>query len=422
MNPIDQHALDWATLVHAGDRVACSHMTAEPVALLRSLAASGAHGGAYGVQLGVPFSDAAAAFPAATALTTFGGMGTAGVLARQRPVVLSRQHYSQCARVFASGEERADVVLVSLARAADGRLFLGAAHGFALEAARRARCVVAEINAQAPAVLGAPWPPEIRIDVAIEVDYPLAVPAASRISEVERQIARHVAPLVGDGACLQVGIGTLPSAVLEGLASHRALGLHSGMLTPALWGLVEAGVIDNSRKTIDAGVSVAGVVYGDATLYAAVDEHPAVRLCEPGYTHTPEVIAQIDRFFALNSALEVDLRGRMNAETVIASDGRPRAVGGVGGLVDFVRAARHARHGRAVIALPSRQASGAPRIVAALGGPVTVDAEDADLVVTEHGVAELRGASAHERARRLIAIAHPDDREGLLDKWKAVDQ
>jgi acetyl-CoA hydrolase len=147
-----------------------------------------------------------------------------------------------------------------------------------------------------------------------------------------------------------------------------------------------------------------------------------VRLREPGYTHAPEVIAQIERFFALNSALEVDLRGRMNAETVIASDGLPRAVGGVGGLVDFVRAARHSRQGRTVIALPSRQASGASRIVAALSGPVTVDAEDADLVVTEHGVAELRGVSASERARRLIAIAHPDDREGLLDKWKAVAQ
>ena len=99
MNLIDPNVLDWDTLVHAGDRIACSHMTAEPVALLRSLAASGAHGGAYSVQLGVPFSNAAAAFPAATTLTTFGGMGTAGALARQRPVVLSRQHYSQCGQV-----------------------------------------------------------------------------------------------------------------------------------------------------------------------------------------------------------------------------------------------------------------------------------------------------------------------------------
>jgi acetyl-CoA hydrolase len=185
------------------------------------------------------------------------------------------------------------------------------------------------------------------------------------------------------------------------------------MLTPALWRLVEAGVIDNSRKALDAGVSVAGIAYGDAALYAAVNENPRVSLREPGYTHVPEVIGRLDRFFALNSALEVDLQGRMNAETVIASDGRPRAVGGVGGLVDFVRAARHSSGGRAVIALPSRSAAGAPRIVARLSGPVTVDAADADTVVTEHGVAELRGASLAQRAAALIAIAHPDDREGL---------
>ena len=419
MNPTEPTAPDWAALVRPGDRIACSHMTAEPVALLRSLAASGVHGGAYRVDLGVPFSDAASAFPAATTLTTFGGMGAAGALARQRPVQLSRQHYSQCAQAYASGAAHADVVLISLARAADGRLFLGAAHGFALAAARRARCVVAEINAMAPAVFGAEWPADVRIDAAMAVAYPLAVPAEGRIGEVERRIAAHVAPLVADGACLQVGIGTLPSAVLEGLAVHRALGLHSGMLTPAVWRLVASGAIDNSRKAIDAGLSVAGVVYGDAALYAAVHEHPAVRLREPGHTHAPDVIAQLDRFFALNSALEVDLCGRMNAETVVANDGRPRHVGGVGGLVDFVRAARHARHGRAVIALPSRQASGAPRIVAALSGPVTIEAEDADTVVTEHGVAELRGVSGDERAQRLIAIAHPDDRADLLDKWKA---
>ncbi|HEY4065621.1 MAG TPA: acetyl-CoA hydrolase/transferase C-terminal domain-containing protein [Burkholderiaceae bacterium] len=413
MDFVDLRALDWPALVRPGDRIACSHMTAEPVALLRSLAASGAHGGAYAVALGVPFSDAASAFPAATALTSFGGMGTAGALARQRPVSLSREHYSRCAAVYERGEQPVDVALVSLARAADGRLFLGAAHGPGLAAARRAARVVVEVNPVAPAVLGAPWPMDLRVDAAVEAAYPVAAAGASRISEVERQIAAHVAPLVADGACLQVGIGSLPSAVLEGLSGHRGLGLHSGMLTPALWRLVETGAIDNSRKTIDAGVSVAGVVYGDAALYAAVNENSRVRLREPGYTHAAEVIARLDGFFALNSALEVDLQGRMNAETVIASDGRPRAVGGVGGLVDFVRAARHSRGGRAVIALPSRSAAGAPRIVACLSGPVTIDAADADTVVTEHGVAELRGASPAQRAEALIAIAHPDDREAL---------
>ena len=393
-------------------------MTSEPVALLRSLAASNPHDGRFHVFLGVPFSDAAASFSSDTTFTTFGGMGSGGALARSHTVRVSMRHYSQCAQVFASGDEHVDVALVSLARAADGTLHLGAAHGYVLEAARRARCIVAEINTMAPVVPGAPWPAELDFDASVEVAYPLPEPAEARISDVERRIAAHVAPLVAHGACLQVGIGSLPSAVLDGLSDHRALGLHSGMLTPALWRLVERGVIDNSRKALAAGISVAGCVYGDAALYAAVHQNPLVSLRAPSCTHAQAVIAQLAGFTAINSALEVDLLGQMNAETVLTASGARRQVGGVGGLNDFVRAARHAPQGLAIVALPSRQATrdgtpGAPRIVATLGGPGTVAASDADVVVTEHGVAHLRHATLDQRARRLIAIAHPDDRDAL---------
>jgi acyl-CoA hydrolase len=192
------------------------------------------------------------------------------------------------------------------------------------------------------------------------------------------------------------------------------------MLTPALQALLESGSADNSRKEIDAGVSVTACVYGDAALYAAMHNHPALRLREPRYTHGREVIARLGRFVALNSALEVDLLGQANAETAIGSDGHLRQVGGVGGLNDFVRGARAAPDGKAIIALPSRQAAragaagpGAARIVARLSGPATVAASDADVVVTEYGSAHLRHASLGERARRLIAIAHPDDRDAL---------
>ena len=199
------------------------------------------------------------------------------------------------------------------------------------------------------------------------------------------------------------------------------------MLTPALHRLIEIGAVDNSRKAIDAGLTVAGSVYGDAALYRAVDGAPHVRLREPAHTHSNSVIAALTRFTAINSALEVDLLGQVNAETVLAADGRRRFVGGVGGLNDFMRAARLASGGKAIVALPSRQAGEkrrrserfVPRIVASLSGPATVAACDADLVVTEHGVAHLRDASADERARRLIAIAHPDDRDTL---WSAAQR
>jgi acyl-CoA hydrolase len=412
--------LAWADLVRPGDQVVCSHMTAEPVALLRALAASAVHDGHFEVFLGVPFSDAASSFAAATVFTTFGAMGSAGALARSHAIRVSPAHYSQCGAAFASGGTRADVVLVSLARDAHGALRLGAAHGYVLDAARHARVVVAEINAMAPAIAGAPWPDEIAIDHRVETSYPLAVAATPRVSDVERRIAAHVATLVADGACLQVGIGSLASAVVEGLRGHRFLGVHSGMLTPALHALLASGAADNSRKAIDAGVSVTACVYGDAALYAAAHGHPALRLREPRYTHGREVIARLAGFVALNSALEVDLLGQANAETAVGRDGRVRQVGGAGGLNDFVRGARAAPGGRAIIALPARQpagdgasGTGAARIVARLSGPATVAASDADTVVTEFGVAHLRHASLGERARRLIAIAHPDDREAL---------
>ena len=419
MNLASTQQIDWSRLVLQGDRIVCSHMTSEPVALLRSLADSGVHEGAFQVFLGVPFSNAGTCFSSRTRFKVFGGMGSAGALARTHTTLVSMQHYSQCQQAFASDAEGVDVVLVGLARSTDGQLHLGAAHGYVLEAARRARCIVAEVNASAPAVCGAPWPTDLDIDVIVETDYPLAQPVVSGISEVERCIAEHVSPLVMPGACLQVGIGSLPSAILECLNLHRHLGLHSGMLTPALWRLIEKGVIDNSAKEIDTGVSVIGCAYGDAPLYAAVHGNTALRLCPPSYTHTAATIAQLTRFTAINSALEVDLLGQMNAEAVLTSGGALRQVGGVGGLNDFVRAARHAAYGLAVVALPSRQLTrdgipGAPRIVASLSGPATVAASDADVIVTEYGVAHLRHATLDERARALIAIAHPDDRDALV--------
>src|SRR5450432_1480569 len=316
--------LDWVALTRPGDRIVCSHMTAEPVALLRALASSGAHDGRFDIFLGVPFSDAAGAFAAATVFTTFGAMGSAGALARTHTTRLSSVHYSQCGDAFASGARGADVVLVSLARDRSGALCLGAAHGFALDAARHARTVVAEVNVRAPALAGAPWPDDIAIDRWVETDYPIAVAAKPRVSDVERTIAGHVAARVSDGACLQVGIGSLASAVVEGLRGHRRLGIHSGMMTPALQRLVELGAVDNSHKESDAGVSITACVYGDAALYAVAHASAVLNLREPRYTHGHATIARLSRFVALNSAIEVDLLGQANAECAPTRDGGTR--------------------------------------------------------------------------------------------------
>jgi acetyl-CoA hydrolase len=418
-------ALDWGRLVRPGDRLACSHMTAEPAALLHSLGdwlAAQAAGDRppLAVFLGVPFSEAATSLPANVEVTTFGGIGAASKLARSRALRYSLSHYGQCEDAFTSGALQCDVALVSLARSATGRLTLGASHGFILAAARSARLVVAEINGMAPAMAGAPWPDDIPIHAAAEVSYPLPIAPELRAGPAEDQIASHIASIVRDGACLQVGIGALPAAVLARLKDHRFLGLHSGMLTPALWTLMRSGAMDNSRKPIDTGIAIAGCAYGDAALYSAVHDDPSVQLREPGYTHAQRVIASLDDLVAINSGLEVDLLGQVNAEAVPAADGRWRYIGGVGGLADFMRGAKLARRGTGIVALPARQPDGRPRIVARLAGPATVSAADADVLVTEHGVARLRDVPLDERVRRIVAVADPADREGLAQAARAM--
>lgn len=394
-------------------------MSAEPVALLQSLARSApAH--ALHLMLGVPFSLAAADLPASCAITTYGAMGSAGQLARSRTVQFSPVHYSRTGLVYEQRDWPCDVALVSLARAPDGRLYLGASHGPALAAARHARHVIAEVNAQAPCVTGAAWPDDIAISVMIEADHALAPLSEQTPGRIEHAIGQQVAALVPDGACLQVGIGSLPSATLAALHTQRQLGVHSGMWSDQLQSLVDAGVVDHSRKSRDAGMAVVGAVLGSDSLYRAADGSPAICLREPGYTHDAAVVASIDDFFSLNSAIEVDLLGNVNAEALVGADGRWRHVGGVGGLPDFVRAARLSRRGRSVIALPSRTAKGHARIVARLVGPCTLAANDTDLVVTEHGVAHLRDASLDQRVQRMLAIADPEDRDSLAAGARAM--
>lgn len=410
----------WSRWLRPGDHLVCSHMSAEPAALLADLARCPDLPQPLHLLLGVPFSRAAAALPLGCQISTYGGMGSAGTLMRGRSLDISPQVYSRAASGYDSGQARCDVALVSLGRAADGSLYMAPSHGPVLAAARRARHVIAQVSPAVPCLNGALWPADLAPAAVLETaDGPWALPEAPP-GETERRIAEQVAALVPDGACLQVGIGTLPSAVLAALGSHRHLGVHTGMISDGLWRLMQHGAVDHSRKCLDPGVAVTGGVCGSAALYAAVHGHPGVVLREPAYTHSLAVIAAQPDMFCLNSALEVDLLGQANAETLTGEDGAWRWVGGVGGLPDFSRGALLAPRGQAVLALASRSAQGAPRIVARLSGPATVAASDADLVVTEHGVARLRDASIGQRVPRMLAIAHPEDRPALARQARAL--
>jgi acyl-CoA hydrolase len=208
---------------------------------------------------------------------------------------------------------------------------------------------------------------------------------------------------------IQTGVGATPDAILRLLADRRDLGVHSGMIGDGLVDLMEAGVVTNARKAIDTGVSIAGALIGTRRLYDFAHRNPTIRMCDAEHTHNATVLARLDRLVTINSTLEIDLTGQVNAEQSGAA-----YLGGTGGQADFVRAGARSTGGWAIIALPATARGGAiSRIVESLSGPVTTARNDVDVIVTEFGAAELKGQTLAERARRLVALAHPHFRDEL---------
>ena len=253
--------------------------------------------------------------------------------------------------------------------------------------------------------------PDERIDVWVPTAHDPVRPADSSPGELVRAVARNVASLIDDADVLQFGIGALPEAVLQELTDRRDLGIHSGAFVDAAAMLCERGVVTNARKHRDTGITVAGVVMGGEPACRYVDRNPAVRLCSVEYTHDHAVLSSIERFVAINAAVEVDLLGQVNAEIAAG-----KHVGAVGGAPDFLRGAMAANRGKAIVALPSTAGRGdsvTSRIVSSLAGPVSTPAEYVGFVVTEYGIADLRGQNARARAARLAEIAAPQFRDAL---------
>jgi 4-hydroxybutyrate CoA-transferase len=294
---------------------------------------------------------------------------------------------------------------------ARGYLSLGVAVGVALPAARTAPLVVAQINPRMPRTRGNCWLHQSQVDVAVEVDAPLVEYPPPVVGDVERAIGRHVANLVPEGATVQVGVGAIPQAVLEALGDHRDLALHS-LLVDASVSLIERGVVTAARKPFHRGRLDIAEAMGTRRLFDFLRDNARVNMESSAFVHDPDVVARLDRFVSINSALEVDLTGQVNAETLGA-----RQVAGVGGQFDFVIGASRARHGASVIALPSTggRDGGVSRIVPRLtaGAAVTTPRYLADWVVTEYGAVRLRGLGVRQRARALTAVAHPRYREEL---------
>lgn len=328
--------------------------------------------------------------------------GALGELRTSTNLEVVPAHYSVLPRLFAEGLLPHDVGLVQVSPPGpDGRCSLGIGTDYTADAVAHTPVLIAEINHRMPVTRGTPGIPVERFAAVVETDRALPGAPDRAPDDTDAAIAAHVATLVADGDTVQIGVGALPAAILDGLTGHTDLGFHSGMLTDGVLDLIDKGVITGAHKEIDRGVAVTGQAMGSADLYGRLDGMP-VEFRPASYTHDPAVLSRLRRLVSINSAIEVDLTGQVNAEVAGG-----RYLGGVGGQADFTGAA--ARTGaRSLIVV---RASG---IVARLQGPVTTARADVDIVVTEFGAAELRGCPLPERVWRLAAIAAPEHREPLL--------
>lgn len=277
--------------------------------------------------------------------------------------------------------------------------------------AEAAKVVIAQINDQMPRTLGDSFIHVSKLKYVVQKSEPIITHEPPRGSEVQVKIARHCAQLIEDGSTMQMGIGGIPDATLSFLRDRKDLGIHTEMFSDGVMDLIEAGVITNERKTIHRGKVIACFIMGSRKLYDFVDNNPIVEMHPVDYTNDPFIIAQNEKMVSLNSAIEVDLTGQVCADS-IGFD----LFSGPGGQVDFVLGASRSKGGKSIIALPSTASLGKhTRIVPGLrrGAGVVTSRPQVHYIVTEHGVAYLKGKSIRQRAQALIDIAHPAFRDDL---------
>jgi acetyl-CoA hydrolase len=340
-------------------------------------------------------------------VVSYTGAGPNSALARAGMLEVLPSHYSDFPALIASRRLPVDVVLLQVAGPdQDGCYSLTAGDEWLSASIDGARVVIAEHNEQAPFTYSRLLH-ESEIDVLVTADHPPVELRRREPSEIDRCIAGHVAELVSDGATLQLGLGTLPEAIAEALGGHHDLGIHSGAIGDAALKLIEAGVVTNARKRTEPGRTVTGSLMGTRRLLDFADRNEELLVCATEVTHNPARLAAEPRLTAINSAFEVDLTGQVNAEVAGG-----RYAGAVGGAIDFLRGAARSPGGVPIVALPS-QTRGVSRIVARLSGPVSTARADAGIIVTEVGVADLRGLTLAQRRERLLSIAHPDHRAVL---------
>lgn len=323
---------------------------------------------------------------------------------------------SEIPQLFRKKIRPIDVALIHISPPdSHGFCTLGTSVDIARAAVDTSPIIIAQINKQMPRINGDGFVHISKIDYAIEIDLPLPQAKQQKITDVERKIGKHIASLIDDGSTLQTGIGKIPNAVLEELAQHKNLGIHTEVWTDTLLPLLESGVVNNSKKVIHPGKVVSSFVMGTRKLYDFIHDNPTVVQLDISFTNNPDIISRNPQVIAINSAVEIDLTGQVCADSIGA-----HIISGVGGQIDYVRGASLSKNGKSILAFSSRTESGKPKIVSALkkGAGVVTTRAHMHYVVTEYGVVDLYGKTLGERAKALISIAHPADRDELERQWK----
>ncbi len=319
-------------------------------------------------------------------------------------------HLVDTQRMYRRGDIKLGAALVQVSPPDEnGMVSLGTSVDCSPAAIESARVKIAVVNPNVPFAYGELIPLS-SFDYLVSDDTPLFTKEYTEPSETDILIGKNCAELVRDGACLQMGIGSLPNALAAQLGGHKDLGIHTEMFADGVLGLIKSGVITGRNKKIDQGKIVASFLLGSSEVYSFINRNPDVLMREIGYVNDPWNISRNPRVTSINSATEVDLTGQVCADSI-----GTRIFSGTGGQLDFVRGAAMSEEGVSMIALASRTKKGKSKIVPTLapGAGVVTPRADVHWIVTEFGAVNLRGRSLQERAKLLISIAHPDDRESL---------
>ncbi|UUV18171.1 4-hydroxybutyrate CoA-transferase [Fusobacteria bacterium ZRK30] len=326
-------------------------------------------------------------------------------------------YFHEVPKLFRDGHLPVDAALIQTSLPDEhGNCSMGISIDYIKSAAENSKVVIAQINKHMPRTMGDSFIHISDINYIVEHSEPLIELNPPRIGEIEKAIGKNCASLVEDGSTLQLGIGAIPDAALLFLKDKKDLGIHSEMISDGVLELVKSGVINNKAKNFHKGKMVVTFVMGTKALYDYVDNNPLVEFYPVDYVNDPVIIARNDNMVSINSCVQLDLTGQVCSESI-----GYKQISGVGGQVDFVRGATMSRGGKSIIAIPSTAAKGkVSRIVSVLdeGAVVTTSRNDVDYIVTEYGVARLKGKTIKERGRALIGIAHPDFREDLIKNWE----